>query len=82
MRGDMTQLVYIPDPLAAERTRRKARRAFSGRAMQNLNKEALLDAEVKPSAENASFLRVVWFRPPFEHEPRAVLVDLRKLHAA
>lgn len=42
MQDDRPTLVYVHDPLAAERTRRKARRAFSGRAMQNLNKEALV----------------------------------------
>ena len=35
-----------------------------------VEKDRVLAAEVKPSAENALFLRVVWVRPPYRREAR------------
>lgn len=50
-------------------------------SLAGASKEDVLAAEAVPTQENCAFLRVVWLRPAFERDFRAVTVDVRKLPA-
>jgi hypothetical protein len=47
-----------------------------------MGRDAALAAEVKPSAENAPFVRVLWCRRPWALAAGPLLVDVRLLHVS